>query len=640
MNAQTTTPEPAATGTGAKGERDGANFTTDAATAQAKLDPANPELAEIVRRLRALGLNDPEIRGALTANSAATVFKKVDMIGRGDFSREEIAHYLLNVPDDEPEEKTKQKERPGELSATASEKTESCKADASSSWPEPADLPGGLLPVPCFPEKIAPQAFRAWITDVAERFQCPVEFPAVGALVVLGAAVGRSVGIRPKRLDDWTAVPNLWGGIVGRPGIMKSPALSEVMRPLYRLDAKAREEHDAEVKRYEIERAVGRVEREARIREAAKSETAKALLLDSAACSEPTPPPARRYIVNDSTVEKLGEILNANPRGVLLFRDELTGWLRTLDREGHEGDRAFYLEAWNGTGSFTYDRIGRGTVHIPAACVSVLGGIQPGPLGDYLRACVKGGVGDDGLMQRFQLLVCPDTAKKWKNVDRRPDIEARETAWAIIERLASADPLSLGAEPGEIPFFRFDDEAQALFDEWREALERKIRSGDEAPVLEAHLAKFRSLMPSQALLFHLSDVADGTPPGPVTLRAAEMAAAWCELLEAHARRIYQSVTERHHVAARLLGEKIKAGRLPNPFTAREVYFKGWTGLDGPEEVVRAAEVLEAAGWVRSEIKQPASSGGRPSTVYRVNPEVLRVLRVPEEGVSGKNGGQS
>jgi hypothetical protein len=88
-----------------------------------------------------------------------------------------------------------------------------------------------------------------------------------------------------------------------------------------------------------------------------------------------------------------------------------------MDRPGHENDRAFYCEAWNGTGAYTYDRIGRGTLHIRAACVSVLGGIQPGPLERYLRE-VFGGRGDDGLIQRFQLAVWPDVAGRWRNVDR------------------------------------------------------------------------------------------------------------------------------------------------------------------------------------------------------------------------------
>jgi putative DNA primase/helicase len=58
------------------------------------------------------------------------------------------------------------------------------------------------------------------------------------------------------------------------------------------------------------------------------------------------PPPVElRYLVNDTTVEKLGEVLNQNPNGLLLFRDELSGFLHTMDRRGHENDRAFYCEA-------------------------------------------------------------------------------------------------------------------------------------------------------------------------------------------------------------------------------------------------------------------------------------------------------
>ena len=44
-----------------------------------------------------------------------------------------------------------------------------------------------------------------------------------------------------------------------------------------------------------------------------------------------------RYVVNDATVEKLGELLAGNPAGLLLVRDELIGWLRSFDRDGHEG---------------------------------------------------------------------------------------------------------------------------------------------------------------------------------------------------------------------------------------------------------------------------------------------------------------
>src|SRR5439155_27020832 len=182
----------------------------------------------------------------------------------------------------------------------------------------------------------------------------------------------------------------------------------------------------------------------------------------------------RRYVVNDATVEKLGELLNQNPNGVLLFRDELGGFLRLMERPGHENDRGFYCEAWNGNGAYTYDRLGRGTLRIEAACVSVLGGIQPGPLAAYLHETFAGG-GDDGLLPRFQLAVFPDPPPRWRNIDRWPDAEARTRAFAIYRQLATLDLAALGAEeltPAARPFLRFAPDAQACFDAWRAGWKR------------------------------------------------------------------------------------------------------------------------------------------------------------------------
>ena len=81
-------------------------------------------------------------------------------------------------------------------------------------------LPTERPPVKPFPPEILPESLRPWIEDIAERLQCPPEFPAVGAMESLAALVGRKVGIRPRH-DDWLVVPNLWGVIVGRPGVLK-----------------------------------------------------------------------------------------------------------------------------------------------------------------------------------------------------------------------------------------------------------------------------------------------------------------------------------------------------------------------------------------------------------------------------------
>lgn len=496
-------------------------------------------------------------------------------------------------------------------------------------WQEPQELPGGLLSVPPLVAPMIPEPFQPWLSDIAERMQCPLEFPTVGALVALAGVVSRRVGIRPKQHDDWLVIPNLWGAVIGRPGILKSPALTEAMKPLNRLEAEARKLHESALQQWETRKLVVKARRDETekqiriaIRNSKGDDEIANITLPKLSEEEPVPV---RYVVNDSTVEKLGELLNQNPYGLLLFRDELTGWLRTLDREGHQNDRAFYNEAWNGNGAYTYDRIERGTLHIKACCVSILGGIQPGPLAEYLRIAVRGGAGDDGLMQRFQLAVYPDDSGSWRNVDRWPNTTAKNRAFSLFDKLASLDPLAIGAKVAsddEIPFFRFTLDAQELFTAWRTDLEGKLRSRDEHPVLEAHLSKYRSLMPSLALLFHLLEVMDGKAEGLVSKQAATLAAVWCDFLEVHARRIYQGVTQHALFAARQLANRVKAGKLPNPFTPREVQQKGWAGLSTPEDIEQAAQVLEDAYWLRSERILASQKGGRPRFHYHINPNVL------------------
>jgi hypothetical protein len=199
-------------------------------------------------------------------------------------------------------------------------------------WPEPKPLPDGLAPVAPFDTAFLPASIAPWIADIAERMQCPPDFVAVPALIALGATLGRKIGVRPQRRTDWTEVPNLWGCIVGRPGMMKSPAMSEALKPLHRLEAKSRKEHAAALKKYAREFELYKL-----TLDEAKAAAKKALKAGDEPLSidieEPEKPTARRYVVNDTTYEALGEILADNPNGVLAFRDELVSLLKTLDQE-------------------------------------------------------------------------------------------------------------------------------------------------------------------------------------------------------------------------------------------------------------------------------------------------------------------
>lgn len=131
--------------------------------------------------------------------------------------------------------------------------------DAGSQWPDPQPFPSSLLPVAPFDPAMLPEALREWVCDIADRMQCPPDFSAVGATVALSSVIGRKRRIEPKRYDDWAVTPNLWGGVVGRPGVMKSPALAQVMGQLDRLQAKATEAHKQAMAQWEVNQELAKM---------------------------------------------------------------------------------------------------------------------------------------------------------------------------------------------------------------------------------------------------------------------------------------------------------------------------------------------------------------------------------------------
>jgi putative DNA primase/helicase len=201
-------------------------------------------------------------------------------------------------------------------------------------------------------------------------------------------------------------------------------------------------------------------------------------------------------------------------------------------------------------------------------------------------------------------------------VDRWPNVEAKVAAAAVFRRLDTIDPASIGAECGgeAVPFLRFDQNAQAAFNHWRSDLEYRLRAGDLHSALEAHLAKYRSLIPSLALVCHLVD--DGA--GPVSEAAMMRAAAWGEYLEGHARRLYASITHADADAARRLAERIKRGDLPDAFSSRNVWRPGWSGLSSRQAAQAAVDSLIDLNWLAAETR---TTGGRSAKVYQVNPKV-------------------
>jgi hypothetical protein len=494
-------------------------------------------------------------------------------------------------------------------------------------WPKPEPIQGELPPVLPFSEDLLPVSFRPLVRDVTERMQVPMDYPAIVMVLCLAGAVNRRATMQPKANDTgWVVVPNLWGGIIAPPGFMKSPVIQAATRPLNQIQAEWREEHEDALKEFAQAKEEYDLRRQA-WKEQFKSNAKKKKNPPARPDDAPAEPTLRRLIVNDATFEALHQTMSENPDGIMVIRDELTGWWSTLDRAGREGERAFCLQAWNGDTGHTIDRIGRGTIHVDACCISMLGGIQPGRLRSYLADALADGPSNDGLIQRFQLMVWPDTESDWKYVDRAPDPTYEAIAKRVFGNLVALD--------SEGPMrFRFAPDAQELFMKWLGKLEARVRGDDLHPALVSHLSKYRSLMPSLALLFELADWAAEGPgvAGAIgsdgflcaSLEHAQQAVAWCDYLESHTKRIYSCITTPQMRAAQLLAEKLRKRQIAPDgfFSCRDVYLKGWSGLDTPELAKMAIDVLQDAGWVQDVDREAGPLGGRPSPRYQVNPRVF------------------
>jgi putative DNA primase/helicase len=402
---------------------------------------------------------------------------------------------------------------------------------------------------------------------------------------------------------------------------MKSPAMDEASRPIKQLSAAAEQEFKAELARHAVVAVAAKLRRDENLRAAAKIIKADhnadvSYLLED---TEETEPTLRRYIANDTTVESLGVLLQQNPNGLLVFRDELVSLLDSLDQEDQVSQRGFYSTSWNGNSPYVFDRIGRGLhLAIDAVCLSMLGSTQPGRISQYLARAIRGGRGDDGLIQRFGLLVWPDVCREWRHIDRWPDRDARNVANSIFTRLDQVDWRAIraqrdrgptGDEEG-LPYLRLEIDAYDQFVAWLCEHERRLRVGDMHPALESHLAKYRKLVPGLSLICHL---VDGNT-GPVGRESVRRAIAWASYLETHARRAYGSVTAAEADTARAILARIRSGHLQGEFTARDVWRPGWSRLTDRAAVQAGLEMLLDYDWVTA---RRIETGGRPSTLYSV-----------------------
>jgi hypothetical protein len=323
--------------------------------------------------------------------------------------------------------------------------------------------------VPEFPLIVLPTRLQAYVVQRSEMIGCDRSAFAMAALTAISAALDHRFGVKMMRHSDWWEHPRLWTLLVGDPSAKKTPAINQVTRPLERYQGDLLRDYEAAKRDYE----------------AAKK--------DNNDVPEPNAP--ERYIVWDSTTEKLGKILADNSHeGLLVKRDEFAGWLGSMDkysggtRSGASSDRAFWLKAYDG-GPYAYDRINRGTVYIRNLSVSLLGGVQ------HTRLVELGGLTSDGLLQRFVPIIMRSSSLP---IDR-PSGDDEDEYQTLLFKLIKATPRRLF----------FSDEALVVMNDLRAHLFNLEQASDGVAFgFQAFVGKLSGIAGRLALILQLATYPD------------------------------------------------------------------------------------------------------------------------------------
>ncbi|MCL2012759.1 MAG: DUF3987 domain-containing protein [Cystobacterineae bacterium] len=388
-----------------------------------------------------------------------------------------------------------------------------------------------FLPTPPpVPLEVFPDDVQDMLKEADTAFGVPIEIPVACFIGSLSALLGQSRLIAIK--DSWGEAANLWLVIVAPSGVGKSPAQKEFFRPLHRLEYSTKLEHDKASEKYLEDLADYNEAKKAASKKRAKGNTLGSIFKVP---DKPERPTLKLATLNDFTAEALADALNENPKGVMVSVDELAAFLFGLDRytNAKGGFKAQLLATWS-RGHWRTSRSSNRArnIFVPSACLSILGGIQPGMLSRVFEGGVGGVDEESGFLPRFLFIRAVAEAPSYWSKQA-----FSQTSKDLLERITDAMwQWGVSADGEGIPV-PVSEEARARYVAWYDEIAREaFIARNAAPLrkLQAHALRL-------CLLLHCLDSALGGSDGlhPVTedtMRRALLLADW---LKEHQRQCWQ-----------------------------------------------------------------------------------------------------
>ena len=444
-----------------------------------------------------------------------------------------------------------------------------------------------------------PPPLAEYVAKSAEAIGCDPCLVAMPALAACAAAIGAARAVQVKA--GWIEFPILWTLAIAPSGALKTPAMKAAMHGLEEAQKKAFEQH--------------------RLAEAQHKAAVADWIKRGRNGAEPTPPTLASYYIGDATLEAVGVLLDANPRGLLQKRDELSGWLGGFDKYSEGNEAAQWLEFHSGN-PVRIDRKGgdKKTIYIPCALVSVTGTIQE----PVLRKLLTGDDAkhfDNGLAARFLMAMPPERTRQWREAITPPAL-MRQYADLFSDLLKLAPHIDAETGRREPVILTWSPQAKARFVDFVNSHGAEMR-GFKSDRLKSAWSKLEGQAARLALVFHCVREAYLPSPGEnankISADTLDAALVWIEWLKNETRRIYYTLTHKGDVrqADKLIA---CARRNGGSITARDAARVGAGGrnVSVVEKIMAGLVAAGMAEWDTPE--QP--KGGRPTQYFRLNPPPL------------------
>lgn len=332
------------------------------------------------------------------------------------------------------------------------------------------------IPLDVFPAKL-----QDMVLTLARQENYSIEYTMASLIAAASTAIGNAIGIRIR--GGWISSPILYMILVGRPGMGKTPPLDFAFRPIRKHDAKIIKRFKADMESYNamIEAQKGKKEEKVPL---------------------PPKPILKRTVISDFTPEALLRALDDNPRGVVVYVDEIMGMFNAVNQYNKGQLIEQLLTAFSGKPLDVSRCSIPIPIHIEHPFINLVGTMQT----TRVHELVDKGYKDNGLLDRI-IFVYPSSQEisDWQidEDEASSTFDQYTTMWEEVINKIIDLPMSISIDGTLQNILNFSPEASAHFTEWRNASIRAINQIKDDGLIDSRVMKAPMITARLALVIQI-----------------------------------------------------------------------------------------------------------------------------------------